>query len=77
MRDVCVACWDNFVEAIHQTAAEHGVPVASTMDAFNGPDRRTDPSEKGYIKDGLGPSEAGIQRMAEALQQTGYAYSGK
>ncbi len=78
LMEVCAACQDNYGAAIHQAAAEHGVPVASSRDALNGTDHRANPTDLGYIGAyGLLPSDKGAQRVAEALRETGYGYAGK
>ncbi len=76
--ECCAACFDNYAAAIHQTAAEHGVPVASSMDALSGTDHRTDTEDLGYFGGDRGHlSNKGAERVAEALRQTGYGYAGK
>ena len=78
VEDCCSTCVEAFSSAIHQVAAEHKVPVGSSMTALNGPDHRGDPMKLGYIgPDGLHLSTLGAQRVAQALQQTGYAYAGR
>ena len=68
----CLECWENFNKAIHQAADEIGVPVAKVFDAWNGPDHREDPSEKGYTKDGVHPNETGARIIADLLRAIGY-----
>jgi hypothetical protein len=78
MDEVCTACLSSFADAIRETAAEHGVPVADTMAGFNGKDYMSDPVEAGYIKpDGIHPTDKGAQYIATLLQQTGYEYAVK
>ncbi len=76
VKDVCGFCVDNLAAAARQVAAEHRVPVASSMDALNGLKRNVDPRARDWT-DGPRLTEAGAQRVAVALQQTGYGYSGK
>lgn len=71
--DGCRACYDHFIGAIRDAAAAQGVPEARTWDLFNGPDHTDDPVEKGYISaDGVHPSAAGAQAMADLLDSLGY-----
>lgn len=73
--DVCTACFDNFVAAIHQAAESHGVTVIKTIDAFNGKDHKQDPGEKGYIGgDGFHLSDKGRQLVAKLLIESGFDY---
>ncbi len=76
MDEVCTACLVALSEAVRQVATEHGVPVADTMNGFNGDDHLSDPVDLGYImNDGIHPSDKGAQYLAAVLQQTGYAYA--
>ena len=70
--DACLECWENYNKAIHQAADEMGVPVANVFDAWNGPDHREDPNEKGYTKDGVHPNETGAKAIADLLRAIGY-----
>ena len=71
--DECLQCWENYNEAIHQVAAEYGVPVAPVFDTFNGSDHSEDPREKGYISsDGQHTSGEGARVIAGLLRDLGY-----
>jgi hypothetical protein len=71
--DECLRCWENYNEAIHQSAAAHGIPVARVYDAFNGLDHDQDPREKGYIReDGEHTTGAGRDVIAQLLRELGY-----
>ncbi len=61
------------IHSFVSTAADHDVPVASSMDALNGRDHRTAASHRGYIgADGVHLSDKDAEHVAEALHQTGY-----
>ena len=77
VEDCCSTCFEAFSSAIHQVAAEHKVPVGSSMTALNGQNHQADPTELGYIGPDGHLSNLGAQRVAQALQQTGYAYAGR
>lgn len=69
----CVACWETYNEAIHQAAAEMGVPVAGVFDAWNGTDHTEDPVAKGYTQsDNVHPNELGATATAQLLRELGY-----
>lgn len=71
--DACLACWETYNEAIHQAAAEMGVPVAGVFDAWNGNDHTENPVEKGYTQeDNVHPSELGAAVTAQLLRELGY-----
>jgi lysophospholipase L1-like esterase len=70
--DECKACWANYNQAIHQAAEAYGIPVAEVGLAWNGPDFDQDPSDLGYVKDGIHPNELGATVIAQALRETGY-----
>lgn len=56
------------------TSAANGIPVAKVHEAFNGPNGTDDPKAKGLITiDGVHPSDAGHQAIADALRATRYA----
>lgn len=79
IEDACVAWFESWREVITEVATEHGAAVVSLMDAFNGPDHRTDPTELDLI----GPTEedpsapwyrltpAGVDLMVETLVEAG------
>jgi lysophospholipase L1-like esterase len=71
--DECLACWENYNQAIHQAAMAHGVPLARVFDAFNGLDHDEDARDKGYIReDGEHTTGAGRQIIADLLRELGY-----
>jgi len=56
------------------TAANASIPVASVHAAFNGSSGQEDPVAKGYITtDGIHPTDAGHEVLAQLLRGTGYA----
>jgi hypothetical protein len=73
LEEACTQCLENMIEAIHQAAAAHNVPVAHVYDAFNGPNHDEDPRDKGYIaSDGQHTSVLGQQVIAGLLRELGY-----
>jgi FAD/FMN-containing dehydrogenase len=71
--DECVACWENYNNAIHQAADAMGVPVANVFDAWNGPDHTEDPVDKGYTRsDNIHPNDTGAAVIAKLLRDLGY-----
>lgn len=66
----CAAALD---EAIMQVGREHGVLVADTGLALNGPNHDQDPNDKGYLIDGIHENEVGAQIVAEVFRKLGYA----
>jgi hypothetical protein len=71
--EACVACWENYNEAIHQAAEEMGVEVAPVFDTWNGLDHTENPVEKGYTReDNVHPSELGATVIAQLLRELGY-----
>jgi hypothetical protein len=68
----CIACWMNYNAAIHQAAEAHNIPIALVADAWNGSDYLKNPKEMGYLRDGIHPSEAGGEVIAQLLRELGY-----
>jgi hypothetical protein len=62
-------------EHIIQVAGEHHIPVARVYAAFRGPDGDEDPVDKGYVYDGLHPTEEGADLLAELFRELGYEYA--
>lgn len=62
-------------EHLIQVASEHHIPVARVYAAFRGPNGDEDPMDKGYVYDGLHPTEEGADLMAELFRELGYEYS--
>lgn len=77
--DACTAWFEAWHDVIVRVAGEKGARVVSLMDAFNGPDHRTDPTDLGLI----GPTDAdpgapwyrltpdGVELMVETLVAAG------
>ncbi|WP_353083049.1 SGNH/GDSL hydrolase family protein, partial [Tessaracoccus lapidicaptus] len=71
--EICMAGMETMSDALRMVAAEHGATFVSSLDVYNGPEHQTDPVEAGFIRgDGLHPSAAGGQAMAEALAAVGF-----
>jgi hypothetical protein len=72
-----IPCWDRYNSTIHQSAMEHGIPVADFYDAFNGPNHDEDPVDKGYIAPGAHgkPTATGLAVMADVLRALGYEFT--
>lgn len=71
--EACTQCWVNMSDAARKAAAAYNIPLLSLLDAFDGPNHDEDPRLKGYIgSDGLLPSDAGTQYVAEILSKMGY-----
>ena len=68
----CKECWGNYNMAIHQAAEAYNVPVAAVALAWNGADFSQDPSDLGFVKDGIHPNEEGAWVIAQAIRETGY-----
>ena len=66
----CVAALD---EAILQVGKEHGIPVADTGLALNGPNHDQDPNDMGYLYDGVHENDVGAQVVADVFRKLGYA----
>jgi len=62
-------------EHVIQVASEHHIPVARVYAAFMGPNGDEDPMDKGYVYDGLHPTEEGADLMAELFRELGYEYA--
>jgi hypothetical protein len=62
-------------EHVIQVAGEHHIPVARVYAAFMGPNGDEDPMDKGYVYDGLHPTEEGADLMAELFRKLGYEYA--
>lgn len=76
MREACLAQSETMSSALRATAEAHGATFVSALDVYNGPDRLQDPVEAGLVgNDGVHPSEAGGQAMAEALAAAGFEAS--
>jgi lysophospholipase L1-like esterase len=65
----CVAALD---AAILQVGKEHGILVADTGVALNGPNHDEDPFDKGYLSDGIHENDAGAQVVADVFRKLGY-----
>ncbi len=71
--EACTQCWVNMSDAARKAAAAYNIPFLSLLDAFDGPNHDEDPRLKGYIgSDGIHPSDAGTQYIAELLSKMGY-----
>ena len=68
----CRACWAFYNAAIYEAAAAFNIPVAQVVRAWNGPNFDQDPSDLGYVKDGIHPNEVGAEVIAQAIRETGY-----
>jgi hypothetical protein len=69
----CLHNFEVFSAAVPRVADEYGVPTASMLDAFNGPDHDQDPVERGFISgDGIHTSDAGRAAMVDVLDALGY-----
>jgi hypothetical protein len=64
--------WVALNEYLVQTASEHNIPVARVDLAFNGPNLDEDPSDKGFLGDGIHPNVEGITLMADLFRELGY-----
>ena len=65
---------DQINSHIASTASNHFIPYAQVYGAYNGANGDEDPITKGYIaSDGLHPSTAGHQAMADLLRALAYA----
>ncbi len=62
-------------EHVIQVANEHYIPVARVYAAFRGPNGDEDPVDKGYVYDGLHPTEEGADLVAELFRELGYEYA--
>jgi hypothetical protein len=70
----CDICWSHMSAANRQAAEAYNIPFISRYDAFNGPDHREDPCEKGYIRDdGEHPTSLLGEAFAKLLADLGYA----
>jgi hypothetical protein len=59
-----------------QVATKHHIPVAQTYAAFMGPKGDEDPRQKGLVqRDGIHPTEAGTDLIAELFRDLGYNYA--
>ena len=77
--DACIAWFESWHDVIAEVASDHGVTVVSLMDAFNGADHTTDPTDLGLI----GPTDddpgapwyrltpAGVDLMVDTLIAAG------
>jgi lysophospholipase L1-like esterase len=54
---------------IHAIATSNGLQVAGVYQAFNGPDGLQDPIAKGYLRDGVHPSDEGHQVIAAQFRK--------
>lgn len=71
--DACRLAMETQSEAVRSAAEAHGATMVSAYDVYNGEDHEEDPVDKGYIGgDGIHPTPAGSQAMAEALAATGF-----
>jgi hypothetical protein len=71
--DDCEHGMEAMSEALGAAAEAHGATMVSAYDVYNGPNHDEDAVAKGYIDaDGIHPSEAGGQAMAEAFAATGF-----
>ena len=64
--------WVAHNEYLIQAASEHNIPVVGVDLAFNGPDLDEDPSDNGYLSDGMHPNVEGIFLLADLHQELGY-----
>jgi hypothetical protein len=67
--------WQDANEYVIQVAGEHHIPVARVYAAFMGPNGDEDPMDKGYVFDGIHPTEKGADLMAELFRELGYEYA--
>jgi hypothetical protein len=67
--------WQDANEHVIQVASEHHIPVARVYAAFMGPNGDEDPRDKGYVSDGVHPTEEGADLMAELFRELGYEYA--
>ncbi len=67
--------WQDANEHVIQVAGEHHIPVARVYAAFMGPNGDEDPRDKGYVYDGIHPTEEGADLMAELFRELGYEYA--
>lgn len=69
----CSAGWAATARVQSEVAAEHGVPMASLYDAFNGPRHDLDPVKRGFIgPDGGHTSTRGKTVILRTLDALGY-----
>jgi hypothetical protein len=69
--DVCKRCTSNWASAIHRAADRYGVPAASLLHRFSGPDLETD-LPRSFIRDDVHPSDEGAAAIADVLAELGY-----
>jgi lysophospholipase L1-like esterase len=69
--------WKPIVETQNATictlAIAHNAACVDIYHAFNGPDGTSSPTAKGYLADGVHPSQLGMDTIATALAAAGYA----
>lgn len=71
--DACRLAMETQSEAVRTAAEAHGATMVSAYDVYNGVDHEDDPVDEGYIGgDGIHPSPAGSQAMADALAAAGF-----
>ncbi len=67
----CVAALDAAVLALGQ---EHGILVADTGLALNGPNHDQDPNDLGLLADGIHEDDTGARIVADVFRKLGYGY---
>lgn len=74
----CMAIFELISDTTRAAAAELGIPTASMLDAFNGPDHDEDPREKGLVGPGgtFASVEEGREAMVDVLHGLGYEPTG-
>lgn len=75
--EVVTKYWREANKHVIQVATKYHIPVVRSYEAFGGPNGDEDPVDKGYVSDGIHPTEEGADLMAELFRKLGYEYAPK